>query len=235
MNIESFLGVDDLAKINFKFLFDKLIDFINEKTGFRFTTMVGDAVAELTQGEVVGFTSLNGRQAYTMRYAGRYDYADMLTILMRLILRFLSLDGNDKILMDIMQQKFQMSPEDYEIVYSILQTFAKWSASNTNLQVVMTSIHYYVFGSAKASDKGVEAYDKVNGKWRAVVNKLVNLDNPIAREVLKEILRIADDNVGDIAGSNGLAANGLIKFFKSIAEWFMKIINAIKSVFTRKR
>lgn len=235
MNIESFLGVDDLAKINFKFLFDKLIDFINEKTGFRFTTMVGDAVAELTQGEVVGFTSLNGRQAYTMRYAGRYDYADMLTILMRLILRFLSLDGNDKILMDIMQQKFQMSPEDYEIVYSILQTFAKWSASNTNLQVVMTSIHYYVFGSAKASDKGVEAYDKVNGKWRAVVNKLVNLDNPIAREVLKEILRIADDNIGDIAGSDGLAANGLIKFFKSIAEWFMKIINAIKSFFTRKR
>ncbi len=231
MNIESFLRVDDLAKINFKFLFDKLIDFINEKTGFRFTTMVGDAVAELTQGKVVvGFTSLNGRQAYTMRYAGRYDYADMLTILMRLILRFLSLDGNDKILMDIMQQKFQMSPEDYEIVYSILQTFAKWSASNTSLQVVMTSIHYYVFGSAKASDAGVEAYDKVNGKWRAVVNKLVNLDNPIAREVLKEILKIADDNVGDIAGSDGL-----IRFFKSIAEWFTKIINAIKLFFTKKR
>ena len=235
MNIESFLGVDDLAKINFKFLFDKLIDFINDATGFRFTTMAGDAIAELTQGEVISFISLNGRQAYTMRYAGVYDYADMLTILMRLILRFLSLDGNDKILMDIMQQKFQMSPEDYEIVYSILQTFAKWSASNTNLQVVMTSIHYYVFGSAKASDKGVEAYDKVNGKWRSVVEKLVNLDNPIAQEVLKEILKIADDNVGDIISSDGIAPNGLIKFFKAIYDWFMKIINAIKSVFTRKK
>ncbi|MBO5184320.1 MAG: hypothetical protein J6D79_01120, partial [Clostridia bacterium] len=162
----------DLATINLEFLFNKLIDMINDATGFRFTTMVGDAVAELTQGEVISFTSLNGRQAYTMRYAGVYDYADMLTILMRLILRFLSLDGNAKILMDIMQQKFQMSPEDYEIVYSILQTYAKWSASNLNLQVVMTSIHYYVFGSAVASDKGVEAYDKLNGKWKTVVNKL---------------------------------------------------------------
>ena len=154
----------DLATINFEFLFNKLIDLINDATGFRFTTMLGDAVAELTQGEVISFTSLNGRQAYTMRYAGVNDYADMLTILIRLILRFLSLDGNAKILMDIMQQQFQMSPEDYEIVYSILQTYAKWSASNLNLQVVMVSIYYYVFGSAIASDKGVEAYDKVNGK-----------------------------------------------------------------------
>ena len=224
----------DLATINFEFLFNKLIDMINDATGFRFTTMVGDAVAELTQGEVISFTSLNGRQAYTMRYAGVYDYADMLTILMRLILRFLSLDGNAKILMDIMQQKFQMSPEDYEIVYSILQTYAKWSASNLNLQVVMTSIHYYVFGSAVASDKGVEAYDKLNGKWKTVVNKLVNLDNPIAKEVMQSLLEIADENTGDVISSDGIAANGLIKFFKMIADWFMKIINAIKSLFNRK-
>ena len=223
----------DLATINFEFLFNKLIDLINDATGFRFTTMLGDAVAELTQGEVISFTSLNGRQAYTMRYAGVNDYADMLTILIRLILRFLSLDGNAKILMDIMQQQFQMSPEDYEIVYSILQTYAKWSASNLNLQVVMVSIYYYVFGSAIASDKGVEAYDKVNGKWKTVVNKLSNLDNPIAKEVLNELLDIADENTGDVISSDGIAANGLIKFFKMIADWFMKIINAIKSLFNR--
>ena len=224
----------DLATINFEFLFNKLIDLINDATGFRFTTMLGDAVAELTQGEVISFTSLNGRQAYTMRYAGVNDYADMLTILIRLILRFLSLDGNAKILMDIMQQQFQMSPEDYEIVYSILQTYAKWSASNLNLQVVMVSIYYYVFGSAIASDKGVEAYDKVNGKWKTVVNKLSNLDNPIAKEVLNELLDIADEKTGDVISSDGIAANGLIKFFKMIADWFMKIINAIKSFFNRK-
>ena len=223
----------DLATINFEFLFNKLIDLINDATGFRFTTMLGDAVAELTQGEVISFTSLNGRQAYTMRYAGVNDYADMLTILIRLILRFLSLDGNAKILMDIMQQQFQMSPEDYEIVYSILQTYAKWSASNLNLQVVMVSIYYYVFGSAIASDKGVEAYDKVNGKWKTVVNKLSNLDNPIAKEVMQGLLEIADENTGDVISSDGIAANGLIKFFKMIADWFMKIINAIKSLFNR--
>ncbi|MDD7292868.1 MAG: hypothetical protein PUG83_05080, partial [Clostridiaceae bacterium] len=98
----------------------------------------------------------------------------------------------------------------------------------------MVSIYYYVFGSAIASDKGVEAYDKVNGKWKTVVNKLSNLDNPIAKEVLNELLDIADEKTGDVISSDGIAANGLIKFFKMIADWFMKIINAIKSFFNRK-
>lgn len=233
IDLYEIMGID-LATINFEFLFNKLLEMINEATGFSFTTMLGDAVAELTQGEVIGFTSLNGRQAYTMRYAGVYDYADMLTILMRLILRFLSLDNNAKVLMDILQQQFKMAPEDYEMAYSILQTYAKWSASNTNLQVVMISIYYYMYGSATASDKGVESYDKVNEKWRNVVKKLVNIDNPIAKEVLKQLLQAADDNVGDIISSNGLAANGLIKFFKAIYDWIMRIVNSIKSFFTRR-
>ena len=77
-------------------------------------------------------------------------------------------------------------------------------------------------------------YDKVNGKWRSVVYKLVNIDNPIAQEVLKELLKAADDNVGDIISSDGIAANGLIKFFLSIYNWILKIINWIKSIFVRR-
>lgn len=65
------------------------------------------------------------------------------------------------------------------------------------------------------------------------MDHLKGLDNDIARAVLKVLIAEGDEQIGDIVGSQGVAGNGLIRFFKQIADWFMRIINFFKGLFRR--
>ena len=49
--------------------------------------------------------------------------------------------------------------------------------------------------------------------------------------MLTVLIGEADEQVGDIIGSQGLADNGLIRFFKQIYDWFMRIINFFRNLF----
>ena len=100
-------------------------------------------------------------------------------------------------------------------------------------EVAMLSIYYTVYGASQASGSGVEAYDHVNDELTGVVEHLENLDNDIARAVMQILLKAADENIGDIIGSKGLAGNGLFRFFKQIFEWLMKIIDFFKAAFKK--
>ena len=232
--------VDGLEDIDFKFLFAVLVAKLNglmKDLGleFKFTTIAGDAIKELTCGYVRGFTSLNGRQAYTMILSKDIDsqcYGDLITIIIRLVLKFLSTDNNADALMHLIQAKAKMNPMGYEIVDSLLKLLVRYMASPNNAQIAMLAIYYTVYGVSRGSGAGVDAYDNVTYKWKRVINKLEGLNNPIAAEIMKTLISIADENAEGVIDSDGIASNGFFGFFKKIIDWFKKLFESIKRLFS---
>ena len=116
-------------------------------------------------------------------------------------------------------------------ISAFLHLLAGYMGTLGGFEVAMLSIYYTVYGASKGSGAGVDAYDNVNDKLAGVVAHLESLDKDIARAVLKVLISEADEQVGDIIGSQGLAGNGLIRFFKQIYDWFMRIINFFRNLF----
>ena len=232
-------AVDGLEDIDFRLLYSIGIAALNnllarEGYPFKFTTIVGLAAEELTHGYVRSYQSLTDKTAYTMildKEIDRYCYGDLLSILMRIALKFLSVDGNVDALMSVLRAKTNISDTCYQMTRAFLLLLASYMQTLGGFEVAMLTIYYTIYGDRKASDGGVYAYDRTNDRLAYVVEKLTNLDNDIARAVLQALLGEADEQMGDIIGTQGLAGNGLIRFFKQIWSWLQRIINFFKNLF----
>ncbi len=233
--------VDGLEDIDFRLLFSIGLAAVNNLLAenglpFKFTSIAASAVEELTYGYVRSFDSLSGRKAYTMvlgKEINKYCYGDLISILMRIVLKFLSVDGNSKALVELLKVKFNMSASDEKMLTILTNAVAWYTGTLGGYEVVMLTLYYTIYGASQASGSGVEAYDKVNAKWASVVVKLEELDNPIAKEVVKAVLEAAKNEAGDVIGPDGVAPNGFIRFFQKIAEWFRMIIQKIKNLFKK--
>ena len=234
-----FSSVDGLEDLDFRMLFSIGLAFLNgilAKNGipFKFTSIAALAVNELTHGYVRSFNSLTGKTAYTMvmdKTIDRYCFGDLISILMRIILKFLSVDGNVDALVALIKTKASIGGVGEAAVSAFLHLLAGYMGTLGGFEVAMLSIYYTVYGASRASGSGVEAYDHVNDKLGQVVDHLKGLDNDIARAILKALIAEGDEQIGDIVGSKGVAGNGLIRFFKQIFDWLMKIINFFKNLF----
>ncbi len=234
-----FSSVDGLEDLDFRMLFSIGLAFLNgvlAKNGvpFKFTSIAALAVNELTHGYVRSFDSLTGKTAYTMvmdKTIDRYCFGDLISILMRIILKFLSVDGNVDALVALIKTKASIGGVGEAAVSAFLHLLAGYMGTLGGFEVAMLSIYYTVYGASKASGSGVEAYDHVNDKLGQVVDHLKGLDNDIARAILKALIAEGDEQIGDIVGSKGVAGNGLIRFFKQIFDWLMRIINFFKNLF----
>lgn len=233
--------VDGLEDVDFRYLFSVALAAVNNllaKNGlpFKFTSIAALAVNELTHGYVRSYDSLTGKTAYTMvmdKTIDKYCFGDLLSILIRIILKFLSVDGNADALVALIKTKATINGVGEAAVSAFLHLLAGYMSTLGGFEVAMLSIYYTVYGASQASGSGVEAYDHVNDELTGVVEHLENLDNDIARAVMQILLKAADENIGDIIGSKGLAGNGLFRFFKQIFEWLMKIIDFFKAAFKK--
>ncbi|MBQ7598338.1 MAG: heterocycloanthracin/sonorensin family bacteriocin [Clostridia bacterium] len=232
-------AVDGLEDIDFRLLFSVALAAINNFLAglglpFKFTSIAALAVNELTHGYVRPFNSLTGKTAYTMvldKTIDKYCLGDLFSIIMRIVLKFLAVDGNVDALMALIQSKAEIHGVGAAAVASFLYLLAGYMGSLGSFEVAMLSIYYTVYGASQASGSGVEAYDHVNGELKEVVDHLTTIDNDIARAVLQTLIKAADDNIGDIIGSKGLAGNGLIRFFKQIYELLVKIFRFFYQLF----
>ena len=235
----SWTAVDGLEDFDMRLLFSIALAAVNNflaKNGlpFKFTSIAALAVNELTHGFVRSYDSLTGKTAYTMvtdKSLDKYCLGDLLSILIRIVLKFLSVDGNADALVALIKTKFEIHGVGEAAVCAFLHLLAGYMGTLGGFEVAMLSIYYTVYGASQASGSGVEAYDHVNDELTGVVEHLENLDNDIARGVMQALIGKADENFGDIIGSKGLAGNGLFRFFKQIFEWLMKIVNFFRTLF----
>jgi len=188
-----------------------------------------EAVNELTVGEIVSFTSKNGLTAYTMKYATGGDSADMISVILRLVLAFVSEPENVVALEAMLYDN--LSGEGYTFLCSLLENFSQMAAHEGGMEQVLYTVYQIFYAANVAAHKTNDWLDNFNGDFSFLNQLFATSDLPFLKDLgasLGELL----DRVGDgIFDSDGLASEGLIKFFTNIIEFFKKIVEFFKSLF----
>ncbi|MBR6567918.1 MAG: hypothetical protein IKK60_04615 [Clostridia bacterium] len=232
IDLYELIGID-LAEIDFEWIMDKLFDAL-AKAGYEFTMEDIDYVASLTVGKLESFTSANGKTAYRMVYAEGEEIGDkkeLVTVVLSLIVTFLTHEQNRKVVLDFLRDELCMSDEARPYVQAVFDFIAD-CINNTQLgtESVLAALYYVYFGVDVGVDNTAAEKKNLDQLWRDALADL-RKENNAAADLIEEIL--GWDIFEDLIDTDGLAPNGFIRFFQKIVDIFRSIIEWFKNLFNR--
>ena len=235
--IEPITGEIDLYEvIGFNFevdiegLIDQLLTSVAEDTGFELTEVAMEAITELTLGEVISYTSKNGEEAYTMIYATGADSVDFVTIILRLVLTFISIPENVVALEAIL--KDNLSGDGYTFLCSLLENFSQMAADKDGMDEIMYTVYQIFYAANVAAHKTNDWYQNFNGDYSFLNQLFATSDLAFLRQIEISLGGLLNKYTGDIIDDDQVAPNGFIAFFQKIAEFFQKIADFFKNLFS---
>lgn len=219
-----------LDEVTFESLFDYAVTAVKESTGYEFTGLDINTIAELTVGKLVSYQSANGETAYKMVYQSETAKAEMVTIVMRLLITFIMTEDNREALIGILKDYLGMTDEAEKYVRGVLQVIAECTTETyLGMDKALATVYYLFYGTDIGVGETADGVKDLNAEWQKAMNKLKK-KNPAAWELLDEIL--GSDVFEDVLDTEeGLAPNGFIKFFQKIKDLFQKIIDFFKNLF----
>lgn len=219
-----------LDELTFSSLYDYLLKAISDSTGYDLTPLRGEAIKELTLGKLVSFTSKNGETAYTMVYQSESAKADMVTIIMRLVISFIMTEENMDKIVGILKDNLGMCADAEKYIKGFLYMLADYTVTTSlGMDKALASTYYVFFGLDIGAEESVNVKKNVDKTWQNVLKKL---DGTKVEGLGTFIGSFLDEITGgDIINGDGIAPNGLLRFFRKIIEWIKKIFEMISNLF----
>lgn len=223
-----------LDDFNFETMFNQLITDLNESTGYNLTPIAMNAAAEMTSGVVVEKTSLsamNNYTRYTMEYAGP-DRADMITIVMRLLISFLTHEDNAEQIKKMLKNNLEMDDTSYGYVSALLDALVTAMKTPQGIDTSLGVVYYITLGLSVGAGELRDLYDTINGAWAAAFASLKDSDKASLVNFYNDAVRFLEKYLPDIVSPEGpMAPNGFVAFFQKIAEFFKRIGDFFRSMF----
>ena len=221
----------DLETMDFEKLYSMLLDRLGDM-GMTLKPLVGSALKELTIGRMVKFTSRTGDTAFTMEYdnddSALASKADMLTIILRLALKWLTMEENRDVIRTWIREN--TSAEDSEYVIALYDTFAEYTSKPHGINMILGALYYVYYGVDVGVEETLDWFDDTNGKWKFIMQLFGQADSDYLSTIANTLDRIFDFTE-DVIDEDGVASSGLIPFFQKIINWFKSIIQWIKDLF----
>ncbi len=224
----------DLSTLTFEKLFDMLLDMIADSTGYEFEAMDASAVAELSVGKLVSYTSANGKTAYKMIYQSAEAKGEMVTVVMRLLITFIMHENNQEMLLGLLRDYLGMTAEAEKYVAGVLKVIADCSTeTQLGMDNALATLYYIYYGLDIGVGETADGKKDLDAEWTKLLEEMRNSKDDgeaLAGEIITGILDldIFEDIIDPV---EGIAPNGFIKFFQKIAEWFQAIIDFFKNLF----
>lgn len=223
------LGFD--FNIDIEGLLTELLEGVAEDTGFELTEVAMNAVTELTLGEVISYTSKNGEKAYTMVYATGADSVDFVTVILRLVLTFISIPENVVALEAILAD--ELTGDGYTFLCSLLENFSQMAASEGGMDEIMYTVYQIFYAANVAAHKTNDWVEDFNGDYTFLGQLFETSDLAFMRQIKISLGGLLGKYGEDVIDPDeGVAPNGFIKFFQKIAEFFQKIADFFKNLFS---
>ncbi len=234
-SVVDLLGVD-LKTYNFDYLFDMLIGLAAD-SGFELTEIAGNAINELTIGRVVSYQSKNGETYYTMQYASDRDKADMVTVLLRLVVDFVTKEENLAVFKDMLADVI-VDEDTHKSVCAILDSVAAAVNEDPNLGKGMAVVFYLFLALDKTAEGADDIYHDVTNSWEFILHQLATSDDPALRnfeKTLKATLNKYFDTDYEVGDKENILDEekdaGTLSFFDAIKNFFQKIAEFFRKLF----
>ncbi|MBQ9592375.1 MAG: hypothetical protein IJR36_00700 [Lachnospiraceae bacterium] len=248
----------DLSEMTANSLIDMAIGMISDSiSGFDLTGMIGDAVTELTMGTVDSFESVRimpeyqrgeayrsdpskTRQTtasgnaidYTMHYGSEGsggDQVDYVTIILRLILKFISVKQNVIALEALLKDK--LNDNGYKFACSLLENFSQMASTDDGMDKIMYTFYYIFYAALNAGVATNNGLANFNGNY-SFLNQLFATSNVGFLRQLEQSLGDLLNNYGTgVINDHEVIPDGQISFWQKIINFFKKLLNMIKGLF----
>ncbi len=229
-DLMSLLGVD-LSTYDFEWIVNYALEALKESTGYDLTSIAMDAIAELTVGKVVSYQSVNGETYYTMVYASDLDKADMVTIVLRLAIDFITMDENIEKIESLLAD-YITDEDSYKSACSLIESLAENVKDDPGMGQALYVLYYIYYGLSTSAEFADDVYHDVNNSWQFILKLLDESDEPILNGFSATLQNVLNTYFDGIFDSEGVASSGFITFFQKIAEFFQKIIDFFKNLFS---
>ena len=230
----------DLSTLTFEKLFDMLLDLIADSTGYEFSSLDVNAIAELSVGTLEEYTSKNGKTAYKMVYTpdGEVDAADskdLVLVVERLLLTFIMHENNREKLIGLLKDNLGMTEDGEKFLRVVLDTIAGLTL-NTKLgmDTALVTIYYLYYGLDIGSNEAATGIKDLNAEWTAILKDMTTSNDSTEAMAGKIITDILDWDIFDdiVDPDEGVVPNGFIAFFQKISNIFKSIIDWFKNLFS---
>ncbi len=238
IDLYELIGID-FSTINMNWLLDQLVELL-AGLGYEFTREAIDPIAELTVGTLEGYTSLNGKQAYKMVYATSDAEGavvsggkeELVSVILRLGISFLMHEKNAEILVDLLVNELGMTDAKDYLTRLIKSIAAVPTTTYLGMNQAQAVVYYLFYSADIGAGEAAGGLKDINAEWQIILKELSVSDDPNEQtigSILKDLMNSLDTE--DVLGEEGVAPNGLIKFFQKIIDWFNKIIEWFKNLF----
>ncbi len=215
---------------------------IYESTGidldFDFTT--DSLLDDLCFGELVSFTSANGKTAYRMD-ASTASSADILTAVLRFLVSEIAHEGNAEKIAQLAKDQFGLSEEVYAFLYSFLNIFEGMIVNSTT-DDVLGLIFWVFYGADNAVDASVEYYEYMYCDWAELIDLMARSDisyiqkaGMLMRNVYATTFMPLFDQLADAKDLpiDSTEILGFIDIFHGIMDVFRTILDFFEKLFTK--
>lgn len=237
VSLYSLIGIEGLKYADLNSLLDGLISNINESAPLDLTGVIGDAANELLLGKLVSFTSVrkdengNNFTDYTMEYAqGKSgDQADMATLILRLLLKFISVPQNVKAIEALL--KDSLSENGYKFLCALLENFGQMASTDGGMDKIMYTFYYIFYAALNAGVATNNGLSQFNGNY-SFLNQLFATSNVgFLRQLEISFGDLLNRWTPDVVDDDEVVPNGFIRFFRSIGDFFRRIFAWFQNLF----
>ena len=242
-----------LDEVNVNTLLQKVIESLNVDQQFKLSDIIADAVVELSIGTVDSFTSVrlqpeylkgtydNGQANYnasgnaidyTMHYSANGaggDQVDYVTILMRLLLKFISIPQNVTAIENMLKGK--LNDTGYKFLCSLLENFSKMASTDDGMDKIMYTVYYIFYAALNAGVATNNGLAEFNGNY-SFLNQLFATSNVgFLRQLEISLGDLLNKYTPDIVDDDEVIPQGQISFWQKIINFFKKIGDFFKRLF----
>ena len=226
----------NLEEMDMEYILRMLINRFLPDYADEITEPAIDAIAELTLGKLVKFRSKNGDIAWTMEYvedkeAQMAGKADMITVVLRLALKWLTLPENQPTVKEMISDLIS-DKETREYVLATYETFVSYLAKPEGISMMMGLAYYVFFGWDVASAATLEKLDETNDNWKFMVGMIDGSDDAYIKTFAEMMHKIFGETK-DVVDEEGVVSSGFIPMFQKIINWFKALIEWFKNLFNK--
>ncbi|MBQ6020119.1 MAG: hypothetical protein IJL26_08065 [Clostridia bacterium] len=224
----------DLSTMDMEYVIRLLINKLLPDYADEITDPMLDAVAELTLGNVIRYKSKNGEWAFTMEYvedeeAQMAGKADMITVVLRLALKWLTLPENQETVRKMIRENIP-DAETQEYVLATYDTFVEYLAKPQGISMMLGLAYYVFFGWDVASAATLERLDETNDNWKFMIGMIDGSEDTYIQSFATMMHKLFEKTT-PVVDEEGVVSHGFIPMFQKIIDWFKKLIAWFKNLF----
>lgn len=227
-DLMTLLGLD-LAEYNMDYLVNLACDAIADSTGLDVEPLIVDFVAELTMGKVISYQSANGETYYKMVYAGENQFADMITVLIRLAVDWLATGDNADAIIALLQGNAE-SEDAANSSATLVKAILQGLNTEPSLSGAMATVYYIFYGLNNAAEGLDTLYGNYGNSWDSLLNFFEETDDnnydkltDFLKNVIKEFGGVEVESTKDNCDCDCHSSSGFIRFFWKIANFFRRL------------